>query len=516
MWKCRLFSVFLGGLFLIILAGLGRGTPPATQTIAGQVVDGAGPVRAAVVRCQGRCSHTRTDEQGRFLLPGPDERVQRITAWKSGYSIAAVPVRAGPLRLRLQPLPTEDNEKYHWLEPAPNPQQGSNCGNCHAEIYQEWQASVHARAASGRRFRNVYEGTDWQGRPSPQWSLLHEHPLGAGVCALCHAPTLQDTAQELDVRRAEGVSAHGVHCDYCHKITGVSLTRPGLTFGTDGYSLLRPRDGQLLFFGPLDDAYRAGEQFGHLPLYSESRYCAACHEGTLFGVPVYSTYSEWLQSPARRQGIQCQDCHMKPTGKLTNLAPGKGGVRRNPQTLASHSFPGATAEMLQTCLRVQVRLQAQPQAVQVQVEVAAQDVGHFVPTGFIDRHLVLVVQAADAMGQPVPLQQGPRLSALAGRALDGQAGYLYAKQLHGTEGQVPSPFWLPHARLIDTRLQPGHPDQHRFVFPAQTRQVRVRLLYRRFWPEVASSKHWPDNERVLLDRSWRRADLGQFRETASP
>ena len=43
---------------------------------------------------------------------------------------------------------------------------------------------------------------------------------------------------------------------------------------------------------------------------------ASGHEGVVFGVHVYSTYSEWLDSPARKQGRHCQDCHMKPTGTM--------------------------------------------------------------------------------------------------------------------------------------------------------------------------------------------------------
>src|SRR5439155_17283988 len=109
----------------------------------------------------------------------------------------------------------------------------------------------------------------------------------------------------------------GVHCDFCHKIAGVSLAKLGQEHGRFAYQMLRPKEGQL-FFGPLDDAGRGEETFS--PLYHESRYCASCHEGTVLGAKVYTTYSEWLASPARKQGKQCQDCHMQPTGTMTNMA----------------------------------------------------------------------------------------------------------------------------------------------------------------------------------------------------
>ena len=81
--------------------------------------------------------------------------------------------------------------------------------------------------------------------------------------------------------------------------------------GQDSNPAKQERPKQL-FFGPLDDVDRGEDAFS--PLYRESRYCASCHEGIVFGVHVYSTYSEWLSSPARRAGKQCQDCHMAPTG----------------------------------------------------------------------------------------------------------------------------------------------------------------------------------------------------------
>src|SRR5262249_50050791 len=156
-----------------------------------------------------------------------------------------------------------------------------------------------------------------------------EHPLGVAVCASCHAPAIPDRDPALfDLNEVNGVAALGVHCDYCHKIAGPEKGELGLTHGRYQLRLLRPKEGQL-FFAPLKDVDRGEDAYS--PFYRSSRYCAACHEGVVFGVHVYSTYSEWRQSPAAILGQQCQDCHMKPTGQMTNIAPGKGGIERNPQ-----------------------------------------------------------------------------------------------------------------------------------------------------------------------------------------
>jgi Cytochrome c554 and c-prime len=463
------------------------------DTIHGRVVDDRGPVAGARVRLQGRRSLVLSDGNGDFCLALFAALRRPVIAWKSGYRIGASDVIADPLEVRLSRLPEKDNEDYAWVDPFPDKNHSHNCANCHRAIFDEWQGSAHARSARNPRFLSLYAG------PGATWNLRREHPLGAGVCATCHAPTFTDATLEYDMTLVNGVAARGIHCDYCHKVADAPTDRLGTRFGRDGLTLLRPAGGEQFFFGPLEDAVRPGESFAYSPLYKESRYCASCHEGVVFGVHVYGTYSEWLKSPARARGQQCQTCHMAPTGTLTNIAPGKGGIQRDPWTLASHALPGGQAGMLQHCFKIQVKRTAAASGAGIQVEVSADNVGHRVPTGFIDRNLVLVVEAVGAAGKPANLIAGPRLPASAGKAVAGLPGKLYAKQLHADAGS-PVPFWLLHGDVVDTRLTPGQPDRADFVFDTPVKGVRVRLLYRRFWPEVADARGWSDNETVVMDR----------------
>src|SRR5262249_55033579 len=157
---------------------------------------------------------------------------------------------------------------------------------------REWSAGGHARSATGHHFRSLYDGTSWEGKANVGWGLLTQHPDGAGVCSSCHAPALRDDDPALlDLRRVSGVAARGVHCDFCHKVAGFGGDMSGLSHGRFNLRLLRPSQEQL-FFGPLDDVDRGEDAYS--PLYRDSRYCAACHEGVVFGVHVYSTFSEWL------------------------------------------------------------------------------------------------------------------------------------------------------------------------------------------------------------------------------
>lgn len=500
----------------LLLTYLARGEPP--RPVMGQVCDEKGPCAGVRVRIKGTGHFTETDAEGRFRLAGDG---RRVTAWKEGYFIAGAAIGDGPVMLKLRKLPEEDNPDYEWVDPHPAKDRAMNCGNCHGEIFREWAGSAHGRSAENKRFLNLYDGTDWHGKPSGSWNLLKEYANGASVCAACHAPTLPaEHAGFEDFRKVDGIHRRGVHCDYCHKIADAPLDRLGLEHGRFAYRLLRPREGQL-FFGPLDDVDR--DEDAYSPLYSKSQYCASCHEGTIFGVKVYSTYSEWLESPAKKQGKQCQTCHMKPTGKMDNIAPGRGGIARDPMTLASHSMPGGAPEMLKSCLRLQVTLENDRGLLTVHVETVAADVGHRVPTGFIDRHLLLLVEGLGPKNERVALRQGPKLGSEAGKgdadadAWAGLPGRFFGRLLEGDDGKSPIPFWRPVARESDTRLAPEEPVRDMWQFPADAAAaVRVRLVYRRFFKEVADAKSWPDNQIVVFDQRIAAPAAGKRAEWKSP
>jgi hypothetical protein len=260
--------------------------------------------------------------------------------------------------------------------------------------------------------------------------------------------------------------------------------------------LLRPRN-EPLFFGPLDDVVRQ-DTFSRV--YRDSRYCASCHEGVMFGIHVYSTYSEWQQSPAARQGKQCQSCHMAPTGRVHNFALGHGGIERDPATLASHCDPAPRDEMLHRHIHVETSANSQRDGVRLSVIVSMMDVGHQMPTGYIDRQLILVVESFDSGGKSLRLRTGPVLPDIVG-SLRGTAGYLFAKQPVGFDGVAPAPFWIARPDLLDTRLKPEQPQKSEFLFPLETRRFRVRLLYRRFWEEQTRIKRWPSTEIVVYDQT---------------
>jgi len=460
------------------------------------------------VRIQATGSCTLSDSSGRFQL-GWTTGARKITAWQQGFFIGSARIDRTLLTIRLEPLPEKDHPDYAWVDPEPNPARPRNCGNCHEEIYQEWRKSAHSRSINGKHFRDLYEGTDVQGQPGVGWGLLTQYEVGAAVCFSCHAPALPDLAPTTLnwTQPPDPAALHGVHCDYCHKITGIRNEPRGLNHGRFNLNLLRPapargeEEQQQIFFGPLDDVDRGEDAYA--PLYRQSLYCASCHEGTVFGVHVYSTWSEWLASPARRQGQHCQDCHMKPTGRMTNIAPGRGGLERDPATLANHRFfDGSQAAMLRRCMQVSARWQDGQDQRRVTLRVAVDGAGHRVPTGLPDRHLLLVVDGQDGSGRSLPLRSGPALPGPAGPELAGRPGRLYAKLLRNGDGRSPTPFWQAEPDFEDNRLTPGQPDELTLVFPSALVRLRARVLYRRFWDEVIRKKGWPEQDLVVFDQTF--------------
>ncbi|MCA9200979.1 MAG: hypothetical protein KDA87_25745 [Planctomycetales bacterium] len=480
--------------------------------IRGKVVNSQGrAIPEAHVRWQTGSQLVRTNQAGEFALsaaPSADHAI--ITAAADGYFISSVNMsvnvkeNTSDLQIKMNSVPATDHMDYEWVSPHADPHSTGNCGNCHSPINQEWQSSGHANSAKNARFRNLYDGTDVHGHTNVGWNFLADHPDAAGVCHSCHAPSadLEQLAVG-DMRNVTGVPQEGVHCDFCHKVERVLVENIGLTHGVFGMQLKRPESAsEQIFFGPLDDVDRGEDVYS--PLHRTSEFCAPCHEGIVFGVPVYSTYSEWLDSPAKQAGQQCQDCHMKPTGQMTNFAPDAGGLERNPQTLASHNLlPGGRQAVLQQAMDLKLQVRTTPEWHFLRVQVTAKNVGHRIPTGFIDRHLLLLVEATDANQNPVQPDKGPTLPAFVGPRRHGQAGVLFAKYLTSADQTAPIPFWQASEQVQDSRLHPDQPEVFVFQFArkpdAPITGFQAKVVYRRFWESVAVAKDWGDEEILVAE-----------------
>jgi hypothetical protein len=470
--------------------------------------------------------------------------------WKGGSGI----------NISLRTLPQSDNSHYAGF--ATEGVTGSaSCGLCHRE-YTEWQSDLHSHSATNDHFLSMYMGTDVngnQGQPvqfnytgellprdpnepyyGPGFRL--DNPGRAGNCATCHTPLVSTTPNnqncawsgchtDLTIDRsngvigrpaipmsARGIATEGINCEFCHMIGDViidpetNLPRPDMP-GILSLRMYRPVDeDHNVFFGTLVDVTRPDS---YLPLLSESQFCAGCHYGVLGGVVgvgtvtggtlIYSSYSEWLDSPYSdpETGRTCQDCHMPVSSANWFVLPERGGLTRDYTELHNHTMPGASDEnLLQNSVTMESSAERSGEQVQVQVSITNDQVGHHIPTDAPIRSMILVVEARDAAGNLLALEEGPVNPDFSGD-YGGLPGKTFAKVLRDEwTGETPTAsFWRPTTIVEDTRLAALATDTTRYTFDAPAGEevtVNVRLIFRRSFYELQQQKGWNDPD-ILME-----------------
>lgn len=518
-------------------------TRPDPTVITGTVMDTDGHgIGAAIVRIQATPTTAQTDAAGRFVLPVGTGPVG-VSAWAPGYFVGGgnEHTAGDEIELTLTALPEGDFSDYAWVSvDAPGGKDAGACAACHSNAgtdldltlpADQWRMDAHAAAAHNERFLTMYGGTDVDGNQSPETRYVANRDYGrvplppdpdldyygpgyvldfpdsAGNCGACHTPmAAADDAHGVDPRTVEGVAAEGVGCDFCHKVSDVAVGIDGMPLpgrpGVLSIELSRPPEGHQFFAGPFDDVAPGEDTFSALQL--ESRFCASCHHAVFWDTVVYDSYGEWLRSdysdPAT--GVTCQGCHMAPTGATVFALPEEGGRERDPAMIASHLMPGAADEdLLRSALTMEVGAGHDGDVINVEVTVRNDNTGHHVPTDSPLRQVILLVEATDASGNDLALVEGPRLPQWAGvgEPADGYyaglPGTVYAKVLEELwTGVSPTgAYWNPTRVVSDNRLAAHASDTTTYSFAAPGGaevEVRVRLLFRRAFIDLADQKGW--------------------------
>jgi len=215
-----------------------------------------------------------------------------------------------------------------------------NCVSCHPTEVADWAQSRHSVAFTNGLFRAEYDvrKTAW--------------------CASCHAPSAPDPRT---VRDDDVLALQGIGCMTCH-------------LGADGRLLARSKSP--------DSPHKTlvSEEFG------SAEFCAGCHEfqfpvmgddGMPTGfldLPMQATVSEFRETASGRRGDDCRSCHM--------LA--KTGT---------HRFVGSHDE---ATLRSALRWEMCTDDDALRVEIANVGAAHAVPTGGVNRHMMLRLWASEA------------------------------------------------------------------------------------------------------------------------
>lgn len=499
----------------LVLAGFGVGlllrvvSAASLGNVSGVVVDQDGPVAGATVRQRATDNATTSALDGSFTLGSLNEGDEvEVTAWVDGYYIASAHVTptVSGVTLTLRRYHTQDHPDYAWTSPISGTTEGA-CGNCHPMIVSQWESNAHGEAISNTRFFSLYNGTDLSGGAQIGPGYRNDFPGTAGTCANCHAPGAGvDGYLTTEMNAARDDVTAGVHCDFCHKLGGVYLdSATGSVYpnapGVRSQRLLRPPEGENIFFGPYDDIK---DPDTYLPLISESQFCAPCHQFSFWGTPIYESYEEWLASPYAGEGVTCQDCHMPPNGDSYFALPEKGGLEHPPELIPSHLQLGASdAGLLQDTITMTLSARQLADQIEVTVIVSNTGAGHHVPTDFPGRHMILAITAADDTGQPLVQTGGPAVPDWGGPQA-GLPGNAFAKVLRDVEtGEAPVvSYWKQALIESDNRIPALAADVSSYTFatPKGGGQVSVsaELLFRRVFYDLAEAKDW-DKADILME-----------------
>ena len=236
------------------------------------------------------------------------------------------------------PLP-ENNPDAHALADMQYPS-AKVCGECHPNQYEQWSNSSHAYASLSPMF-NKFE---------QKINDLSQGTIGS-FCVRCHASVGTALGERRDIAWWErsAASREGVTCVTCHRVgeaygktNAARRIAPGSihepVFGpfdtTGGLKAISDARGYQLLVSS-DQPDRPDEPDGtkwirmhqtaiQSTFITQSEFCATCHQVQVHpGIKLETVWEEYRSSPAAKEGITCQDCHMSTTpGQPTGFAKG--------------------------------------------------------------------------------------------------------------------------------------------------------------------------------------------------
>ncbi len=308
-----------------------------------------------------------------------------------------------------------------------------SCGTCHPAQLADWTTALHSRSMGPGIAGQLVE-------------MRRTDPDGTRSCLSCHAPLAEQSEQ---VAGAGGIASNpdfdaalqrrGLTCAGCH-------VRRHQRFGPP------PREGAPSRQIPRSSLPHNGATWSGA--YLRSEFCSSCHQFQstdlrLNGKLLENTYSEWKASPAARQGVQCQGCHM----------PGRRHLWRG---IHDPDMVKSGVEISLTTDRPRYR---PGDEVRATLTLRSVKVGHYFPT-YVTPRIVVRGELLDSASRPV--------SCTARGAVIGR--------------DVP----LDLSREIaDTRVPPGSrfafEYRHRLARPALSLRITVTVLPDHFYTRFLES-----------------------------
>ena len=259
-----------------------------------------------------------------------------------------------------KPLP-ENNAHAKELADSQYPS-AKVCGECHPNQYKQWSISSHAYANLSPMFNKFEQRINDISRGTVNY-----------FCVRCHA----SVGTALGENRAiawwdrSAASKEGITCVSCHRVGegyGKTNSARRITPGTIHEPVFGPFDsltglkaitnarenGILVTIDEPDRPAEGDKKWIRMhqtaiqsDLIVKSELCLACHQVAVHpGIKLETVWEEYRASPAAKEGITCQKCHMskdpgKDAGFETGWAARVNGKTFNDQRpLTDHTFVG--------------------------------------------------------------------------------------------------------------------------------------------------------------------------------
>lgn len=229
----------------------------------------------------------------------------------------------------------------------------AQCGECHKQIYDEWSSSSHANASISPMFHKFEQ----------KFQDLTQGTVGT-FCVRCHQQvgTQLGETRETPLWKRSQISREGVTCITCHrvkeqygKVNGERRVEPGKiyepVYGSGEKSVIKKVLADKETYSVKTSADGRGNDI-HQGMVTNSQitkseFCVSCHQVAVnLGIKLEIVWDQYRDSPARKAGVSCQDCHMgkvpgKPDGYSTAPSAIVGGKQINPgRKHANHRFIG--------------------------------------------------------------------------------------------------------------------------------------------------------------------------------
>jgi hypothetical protein len=285
-----------------------------------------------------------------------------------------------------------------------------DCAECHRQIYEQWQHSMHAHALNSPLM--IAQSNQVTER------ILHEaqSPDPKRICVNCHSPIGTDLAQSETLPFPGGERANeGISCTVCHQFTGQS--RPVGGAYSDGViaGLERGRVMYGPFPGAVGNPYHSSK-LSPVLAPDPAAICQNCHNVAVDrnqnekidpgpDLVLQTTQLEYVEYREKGGTATCGDCHMPIVKGATRVAE-SAGVPELQDTDAparlvhDHSFvgtdypldhPGSSdphrpkrVALLQSAATLELSKARRDAsgALRFDVSITNSGTGHTLPTGF--------------------------------------------------------------------------------------------------------------------------------------